>query len=136
MEERVSEKHLSNHSQLQKSSSSKKSKEFNLSNVQRKQEERVQKRMNNTPMTPWLNKRNSRSADISLRHKADSSSDGSFESLTSEENDHFDDLMKRTTEEQQITKHGNNQMVKRPLPVSNQNGISVNRLNEETKEIR
>ena len=56
--------------------------------------------MNNTPMTPWLNKRNSRSADISLRHKADSSSDGSFESLTSEENDHFDDLMKRTTEEQ------------------------------------
>ena len=51
-------------------------------------------------MTPWLNKRNSRSADIYLGHKADSSSDGSFESLTSEENDRFDELMKHTTEEQ------------------------------------
>ena len=51
-------------------------------------------------MEPWLNKRNSRSADVSPKLRAVSSSDGSVESLTSEENDHFDELMRRTTEEE------------------------------------
>ena len=75
-------------------SQSHQSKEFTLSNVKKKQEHGKQRRLN---IAPQLKARNSRSVDPFLRY-ADSSSDGSF-SDTSEENDHFDELMKRATDQ-------------------------------------
>ena len=104
------------------------SKEFNLSNVKKKQELANQRRLNLVPKT---NQRNSKSLETFLRY-ADSSSDGSF-SDTSEENDHFDQLMKQATDQQLIVKHSKNQKVKRPLP-SNAGNEAFDIQIEESKQ--
>ena len=67
--------------------------------------------------------------------QAYSSSSCSF-SDTSEENDHFEDLMQRMGGQHQIIEHRKNQKVKRPLPASTVVSNSDNKLEEESKEKR